>query len=114
MTVRALLLTSVEPGFYARDSQRQLRPTEDVPHGTATGPLSFQRNYGSKFDPEEVVQSLPGTAEPEWVKFKKKREVRTSSPCSYTTTAEKFRDIPSPDLVLHFLNSSLGILDADN
>lgn len=37
--VRALLLTSTEPGFYARDSQRQLRPTEDVPHGTATGPV---------------------------------------------------------------------------
>jgi len=48
---------------------------------------SRQKNV-SKFDPEEEIQSLPGTTESEWVKFQKKRAVLEPSPCSYTTIAQ--------------------------
>lgn len=46
-SVRVLPLTSTEPRFSAVDSWCQFRPTEDVPHAAAMGPLSFQRKMDS-------------------------------------------------------------------
>lgn len=51
-------------------------------------PLILPDKNVSKFDPEEEIQTSPGTTEREWVKLQKRRAVLEPSPCSYTTVAQ--------------------------
>lgn len=106
-SVRLLPLTAMESGFYAIDSQCQLRPSVDAPHGTAMSPFSFQT--------KKCIQVWSRGGDPklarnhrEWV-----GEIPEEKSSSWTLTLLLHHyssgNTPS-ELILHFLHYCSGSL----